>query len=416
TRTTLFSLFRRGLYYPIKVPKTYTWRDYGDIQWAEGMSAGHYDWVRAALKHYLKTGNLEALRWGMAAVRSAVSVDHAWASPKTPALNDWTNLAGFARYEKGNHGGVDFVARPTHSWLEGLFLAAALTGDPWVREAAIDMAEGDWRFWGGSNPAFSVPPRDWNALGGEVRIVGWPLLAQVVTFRETGDRKYWTKARELMDALLLEEAVWGQKGYIGDRSRWGYANNVYPLQHGYTAKGMLAFADLAMARGEWTSEYEALLTRWATWLTTPVPNGPYYPPTATTAGAFAFYWCPPGFACAKATSQPEVAYNALVVDLLAWLATRDPATWTPIARQVFRDYVYRSAHPDPAIVGFLTNQYPATETKILGWMQLFGDRAAQWCSSRCSPTRELRASEGPVGTRAAEKGGPSMPAARRPGV
>ncbi|HEV8309760.1 MAG TPA: CARDB domain-containing protein, partial [Methylomirabilota bacterium] len=77
TKTTLFSLLRRGLYYPVTDPKTYAWRDYGDIQWAEGMSAGHYDWVRAALKHDLKTGNLEALHWGMAAVRSAVSVDHA---------------------------------------------------------------------------------------------------------------------------------------------------------------------------------------------------------------------------------------------------------------------------------------------------------------------------------------------------
>jgi hypothetical protein len=248
-----------------------------------------------------------------------------------------------------------------------------------VREAAIDMAEGDWRFWGGSTPVFANgAPGSWAELGGEVRIMGWPLLAMVVAFRETGNPKYWTKAQELMKALYDEEGVWGRQGFIADRSDWSSPNNAYAFLLGYSTRGMLAFADTAIARGEWPPAYETFLQRVGRWLTTPVPNGPYYPPTPGSPGAFAFYWCPPSLACAIPTSDPEVAHNPIMVDLLAWLATRDPATWRPIARQVFKDYVYYSAYPDPAIVGFLTNQYPTTETKILGWMQLFGDRAAAW--------------------------------------
>jgi hypothetical protein len=54
-----------------------------------------------------------------------------------------------------------------------------------------------------------------------------------------------------------------------------------------------------------------------------------------------------------------------------------------VARQVVADAIMRSANPRGSSgVAFLTDQYPATETKVIGWMQLTGDRAAMWLAGR----------------------------------
>ena len=377
-KTTLFSLFARGWYYPVKDPGIYTWREYGDIQWACGMSNLHYDWLRAALKHYLKTGNQDALRWAMAAMRHAVSVDHLWENPSQPARSDYLNLAGLTRYEKGDHGGgADFIARQTHSWVEGLFLAYTITGDSWIGEAAMDLAEADWRVWNGSSPAV------WDGGYDEIRMVSWPLLVQVTAFRETGDMRYWQKARELMQTIYDNEQRSGGGGYITNGSPWvGYINNAQVLMHTYSVKAMLAFADMAISRGEWPEAYQDLLKRWATWLTTPIPkgayipNGTYFTPANPDVnyGTFATWWCPVGQTCtAPISTSGDAVHNMMVVDLPAWLAIHDPSggnpntgeTWAQLARKVFNDVVNHSAQPW-GTVGFLTNMYPTTETKALG--------------------------------------------------
>ena len=391
TRTTLFSLFERGFYYAVSDPAIYSWREFGDIQWNGGMSDLHYDWLRSALKHYLRTGNEQALRWAVAAMRHAVSVDHVWESPKTAAVTNYTNVAGLARYEKGDHGGNDFVARPTHTWAEGLFLAAAITADPWVRETAIDVAEGTWRYWNGDQAAI------WGATYGETREITWPLLVQVVAFRETGDQRYWQKAKELMTQVYEQEQRSGGLGYVTNSSSdVGNVNNAQGLMNAYAVKPMLAFADTAMERNEWSGAYTDLLRRWATWLTTPVPNGAYFPDGSFFApsspnvsyGSFAYFFCPPGKTCTQPTSTSgEPAYNTMIADLLAWLAQHDPAGrnpntnvgWNELSRITLYDTVFHAPHPY-GVVGFLTNQYPTTETKALGWMQLFTDRAAMWLS------------------------------------
>ena len=387
THTALFSLFERGFFYAVSDPGIYTFREYGDIQWNQGMSDLHYDWLRAALKHYLRTGSESALQWAMAAMRHAVSTDYVWESAQTPARNDYLNLAGLARYEKGDHGGADFLARPTHTWGEGLFLAAAITNDPWVVEAATGRAEGVWRYWRGPDPALADDC-------GETRVITWPLLLLVRAFKETGTIKYWEKAHELMGQVLAQEQASGGAGYVTHRCGWGNENNAQSLMNGYSARGMIAFAEEAKERGEWTAEYLNLMRRWAAWLSTPVPDGAYFPDgtyfetpdPGVTYGTFAYFFCPPGLTCTQPTSASgEVVYNMMAADLFAWLAANDPggsnpntgASWRAIARRFFKDAVNHGPQPY-GIVGFLTNAYPTTETKALGWMQLFLDYSAQY--------------------------------------
>jgi len=148
--------------------------------------------------------------------------------------------------------------------------------------------------------------------------------------------------------------------------------------HGYATLAMLAFADVAIQRNEWSLAYEGFLTRMGAWAITPLPNGPYDPPAGKPYGAFSTDgWCPAEDACGQATDKPSVNTNALFVDLFAWLAQRDPEKWAPVARQVFHDFVNHAQNAEGHI-GYLTDDYPSTETKILGRAQLFGDRAARW--------------------------------------
>jgi hypothetical protein len=74
------------------------------------------------------------------------------------------------------------MARQTHTCAEGLFLASRITGDPWVRETAVDVAEGDYLVFNGDSPAY------WDGAYGENRMVTWPLLVMTTAYRETATR------------------------------------------------------------------------------------------------------------------------------------------------------------------------------------------------------------------------------------
>lgn len=100
-------------------------------------------------------------------------------------------------------------------------------------------------------------------------------------------------------------------------------------------------------------------------------------------------WCPPADGSCLQPGEPSIgkptpSANMLMRDLFAWLAMRDPVRWKDAAQAIFRDSVMVSVHPN-GTVGFLTDQYPGTETKAMGWQQLFGDRAARWLGATPSP-------------------------------
>jgi uncharacterized repeat protein (TIGR01451 family) len=269
-------------------------------------------------------------------------------------------------------------------------LAYAITQDPWVREAAVDTAAADWRVWGGDRAAAA-----WDGAYGETRVIGWPLLALVAASRETGDERFWRKAGELMRQLLEQEQRSGGKGYVTTNPVLGvgYVNNAHPLMSFYTVMGMTSFADEAIRRGEWNEDYAGLVKRWATWLTSPVPNGAYFPTgahftppdPAVAWGSFAYVVCPPGLDCFEPTStQGRAEFNIMASDVCSWLAEHDPSgrnpdtgrRWEDLARLLFRDSLEHGPHPS-GIVGFLTDQFPTSETKVMGWMQLFQDRTAR---------------------------------------
>ncbi|MGH7535960.1 MAG: hypothetical protein ACREMG_10265, partial [Gemmatimonadales bacterium] len=269
----------------------------------------------------------------------------------------------------------------------GLFLAAAITGDPWIMEAAIDRAEAVVRVATSSNTC------------GETRFNTWPLLIAVTAWKETGDQRYFDKAKVIMEAVWQEEQDSGGMGYTTHRCGWGNQNNTQALMS-YAVKPVVSFAEAAEARGlgEMLPKYVDFLRRMAIWFSTPVPNGDLIPANPNPLvgkpyRTYSYFFCPPGLTCTQQTTTDPMggdpAQNNMIPDLFFWLAQREPTgtnpntgeLWGDLARQIFSDGLNHAAHPDPAAIGFLTNMYPGTETKALGWPQLFNDRAAVWLST-----------------------------------
>jgi hypothetical protein len=387
--TTLFTLFRKGLYYPVDWAGAFTWREWGNIQWAAEWSSGHYDWQRAAFKDWLRYDDRNALIWAMAATRQQAAVNHIWATPSTFTGSQY-DIAGLTRYEKGDHGGADFEARPSHTWVEGQYLAADITADPWVLEAANDTAAAFYRWWGGATRA------DWGtACYGETRTLGWPMFGLIVGYRQSGRTEYRTKAIELFDEILRVDRAQGSLGTIGNDwnvpscNNIGVANAASALQNSYTSLGLVATADELVRMGQLTPEREALLVRWATVMTTPTDQGGYVvrPSTQYPFDRHLDRICMRNRACTPTDAASASTQALRMVDLLSWLADRQPngtnpvtgVRWSDLAARYFREGVTYSANPgSPDSIGFLVNTYPTTETKALGWMQLFGDRAARW--------------------------------------
>lgn len=377
-KTTLWSDFAKGGPFGSDKPD-YSWRDWGDIVWADGESGGHYDWLRSAFKEYLKggPGADAALRWAMSALRHRIAVDQIWAN----AGNGFTPW--LERYEKNDHGegaASDPNGKSTHTWIWGLLLSVEITQDPWVREAALHAAEGEWYANGGTN-VFR------NDLGnGETRALGWPLLALTEAAKVTGDPKYWTKAKEIAANWVRLEARDGSLGWIKAWDRaYRQVGATSPFQYGYSSLGLIEFAEEALRRNDMPAGYMEMLGRTARWLSTPMPDGPYFPPVSGSPyqpGGWGGEgdWCPEprSVNCPTANAYLYAAWsNQVFTDFFAWFAARIDPAYRDFARQVFYDTQNFTIH-NQGIVGYLTTNFPNSETKLLGRAQLIGDYAAKW--------------------------------------
>ena len=121
------------------------------------------------------------------------------------SMENW-NLRGMAFYEKGDHGSFREPV-PSHTWIEGMWLYWALTGDETARESAMEGSEAFARVNFTYDSALS-----WN----EPRWIGWPTLGLMAAYRYTGDARYLNKARENVNLIIQTEENFGRKGfYVG---------------------------------------------------------------------------------------------------------------------------------------------------------------------------------------------------------
>ena len=117
-----------------------------------------------------------------------------------------------------------------HLWNEGLFETYYFTGDPWVREAALQLADylvslaaiKDFTWWFGRDPHCG-------------RTAGWPLHALMAAYHATGKRKYLRASKRIVELALAD-----QDSHCG-----GWIYQLYPghcfCEEGHRHMGMAVF-------------------------------------------------------------------------------------------------------------------------------------------------------------------------------
>ena len=182
----------------------YGWENFGDIAWGDGYSSLHYDMNWGVLINYVRTGDYDFFDIGrdLAAHRRDYDQYHS----KSP-----TDVSrGGQFYEKGYFHGNYTEPTPSHTWVHGLLLYYALTGDEGSREAAIEV--GDF--------VIRTHPETWDGWWG-ARILGWSLENLVDLWNYTGISNYKTIAAATAARWAYIE---GQNGGLGYVINPGYQN------------------------------------------------------------------------------------------------------------------------------------------------------------------------------------------------
>ncbi|MGE0130338.1 MAG: discoidin domain-containing protein [Blastocatellales bacterium] len=337
------------------------WRNFGDLAWGDGYANVHYDLPFVILREYLRTGDARAFRLGGEMARYRADWGHYRADDFLTVEKTW-NFKGLAFYEKGDHGTFKEPV-PSHSWIEGMWLYWALTGDEAVRESAVEGADAFMRM----NFTYA------NALGwNEPRWVGWPAHGLMAAYRYTGDARYLSKARDDVYLLVQTEESFGRKGHYISRGS-DVIQAAQPWAWCYSQLGVIEYW-----RETGDKRVGDYLVRIADWLISK-ENPPIKPGSTMADGTYlpngiSYFWTPD-----KVAGDRSVALAGLALPVLTTAARiSNRADLRLRAQQIFRDYAfYRDfaegksvASASRHVINFRSLLYPASATKVYGQMGL----------------------------------------------
>jgi hypothetical protein len=162
--------------------QSFGWENFGDIPWGDGYSSLHYDHNWGVLINWYRTGDYAFFDVGrdMAAHRRDYDQYH------SRDTSDPSRGGQF--YEKGHFHGNFGKPEQSHTWVGGLLLYYAMTGDEGSREAALEVASFLMR----------ANLHNWNGWSG-ARILGWNLENLVDLYNYVGDPAYITRASATAD-------------------------------------------------------------------------------------------------------------------------------------------------------------------------------------------------------------------------
>ncbi|MEO6725094.1 MAG: discoidin domain-containing protein, partial [Blastocatellia bacterium] len=338
------------------------WRNFGDLAWGDGYANVHYDLPFVVLREALRTGDARAFQLGSEMARYRAD----WGEFRADDyLNDNWNLRGTAFYEKGDHGTYREPV-PSHSWIEGMWLYWALTGDEAVRESALEGSEAFARmnFTYGNGLSWNEP-----------RWVGWPALGLVVAYRYTGDQRYLNKAREDINLLVQTEENYGRKGFYLAKGG-GVTEAVQPWAWtGYAQLGVIEYW-----RETGDSRVADYIVRIADWMINKDgKNPPLKPGLMLNDGSYlpsgmSYFWVPD-----KIAEDRSLGLGGLGLPVLAAAAritNRDDLKKR--AKQLFQDFAFYRDLPEGqptkasarAVINFRSVLYAASSPKVYGQMGL----------------------------------------------
>ena len=188
-----------------KQEREYGFFNYGDSFGERGHSwtNNEYDPVHGMLKTYLRTGNRDMLRYGIASARHQADVDTCHAYPNDyfigANLQHAVGHSGIGR--RWSHTYTRYTAASNgHSWVRGRLLVWLLTGDTLVMDSCYMF---------GDHTAFAVVPNYRTILGKAPRETGWMLRGLSALYTVTGDKEYF-KAAQTMARLAVKECGYGK--------------------------------------------------------------------------------------------------------------------------------------------------------------------------------------------------------------
>lgn len=357
------------------------WRNFGDLAWGDGYANLHYDLPFIALREFLRTGDGRAFQLGGEMARYRADWGQYHADDYFDEQRAW-NLRGMAFYEKGDHGSFREPV-PSHTWIEGLWLYWALTGDESVRESAMEASDALARM-----PFTYDSGLSWN----EPRWVGWPVLGLMAAWRYTGNHQYLDQAKKNAYLLVQAEEDYGKKGYFIPTGS-GIGRTVQPFMwSGYAQLGVIEY--WRETKDQRVADYLVRIADWLIGKGQPYPvlvgggkqaNGNYQPLGTP------YYWSPD-----KASEGRSVELGMMSLPVLvaaARISNRDDLRMQ--ARRLFRDAAFfrdtvDNASLSPASranINFRSLQFPASVPKVYGHTGLMLSEFLADLASSSSPSR-----------------------------
>lgn len=209
-------------------------RDYGLLNWGDWYGERKYNWgnheydtPHAMFLNFARTGDVRYAHAGEAAARHMADVDVLHCLNED-YLNGWELAIGCRGQEirKGavylhaiGHVGGYFdrewarqqypgsyyysdLCNLGHLWNEGLIEHHCVTGDPWSKQVALDIADNLVAY--SKQPGFTwwFGPRGDPHCG---RVAGWPLTALMAAYQLTWKRKYLAAAKHIVEHALADQ-------------------------------------------------------------------------------------------------------------------------------------------------------------------------------------------------------------------
>lgn len=334
----------------------YGWENYGDLPWADGYCSLHYDWPMSMLLNWARGGDYGFFDTGrdMAWIRRDYKQNHS-----TSTAEFWR---GAASYEKGWWAGNYRWGEQSHTWIHGVLLHYVLTGEEASREAAIECAEYQVR----------NSPRYWSGQWG-ARIPGWAIECLLDAWNYLGNQAYLTEAQAGIDRFRQIEVQQGSNGYVIDpATAYSSGSTVIPANCAPWMHNIFFNAAARYSACTGDLQFVPFLNRMRDWFT-----GQVLVPASGTSSALRV----PGVHSSWAPGWSGGESLHLVwpmIESLTWsfVLTGDNATYmaaaglfdvitrfhqAPVASTVNMD-----APNTWSAITFHMNQYPGTESKILG--------------------------------------------------
>ncbi|MFT7616662.1 MAG: hypothetical protein ACI97A_000286 [Planctomycetota bacterium] len=315
------------------------WFNHGDLAWGDGYCSLHYDLPFSVLFNFLRSGDPRFLALGQQMSRHRRDIDQDHDETST------SNRRGGQFYEKGWWHGNYYHPHASHTWVKGPLLHYLLTGDLWSLEAARLNRDFIRR----------ATPEKWNGDWG-TRIPGWNIENLLALHEVMGHKDDIRMAHDIAACWqAIETKRDGAQGFVKNIRMKPISWK--PWMHNILFNG-IALYRLRTGDKEFDPLLDRIANRFRNSVLKKAPGGP---------------WRAARNMIGEQRDRPSVQLlwpMAASFSLLARIHERPQDV--QLAHELFRDALLYFQEKPGAPVAFRIMNYPNSESKIHGGIQLWG--------------------------------------------